>query len=170
MPELPATDAEIELLVRGLVAAKVGGVEGVGKVFAEPFFVSGKQQYVEKLGVENAEGDIEVRCLFVEFAGFEDMPKGCEDAPHYYLLYQLRAVQEFIAEREGGGSSAKDFAAFVMNLRAAFLTGRDLGYSGRLYHERLTQTRRVALEDDDYTGVFGHAAPFTLKVEVVPNG
>lgn len=171
MPEFPSTDAEIEALVRELVAEKARSVEGAGHVFTTPFYISGKQQYVATLGIENdVDGDVEVRCLFIEFTGFEDTPAGCDEAPHYYLVYALHAVQEFVAEREDGSNSANDFAAFVMNLRARFLTGRDLGFPERLRHEALTQEDRAALEDDPYTKVFGHTAPFTLKVKVVPNG
>lgn len=171
MPDFPQTDAEIEALVRELLAAKIATVEGVGHVFSKPFFVVGKQQYVAALTQEGeAGGNMEVRCIFVEFAGFEDTDKGCDNAPHYKLVYSLHAVQEFVAERKEGGSSTDEFAAFVMNLRAKFLTGRDLEFPDRLRHEPLKQDRRTGLENDPYTQVFGHTAPFTVKVEVVPNG
>jgi hypothetical protein len=171
MPPFPETDPEIELLVRGLVAEKSRAVAGVGHVFTERFYVVGKQQYVEKLGIENeADGNVEVRCLFVEFLGYEDTLKGCDDAPVYRLVYGMRAVQEFVAEREDGSNSTNEFAAFVMNLRGAFLRERNLGLPSRLYHEPLVMLQRIQIEDDELTGAFGHIAPFQLKVEVVPNG
>ena len=169
MPEFPESDAEIEALVRSLVADKSRDVEGVGHVFTERFYIVGKQQYVEKLGKESqTDGDVEVRCLFVEFVGYEDTGKGCDDAPIYYLVYSLRAFQEFV-EREDGSSSSKEFPKFVMNLRAKFLKGRDLGFPERLRHENLKPTAPIRIDDDDLTGAFGHLALFTLKVEVVPS-
>ncbi|MET0646383.1 MAG: hypothetical protein ABW208_07155 [Pyrinomonadaceae bacterium] len=171
MPEFPDTAAEIEVMVRGLVADKVRAVDEARPVFTQRFYVSSKLTYVEKLGVENeADGNVEVRCTFVEFLGFENLNKGCDDAPHYHLVYGLRAVQEFVDEREDGSSSSAEFAAFVLNLRTAFLTGRDLGFPRRLYQEHLEMAERIQIEDDDLTGAFGHIAPFILKVEVVPNG
>ncbi|MBA3243025.1 MAG: hypothetical protein H0T60_17535 [Acidobacteria bacterium] len=170
-PPFPETDAEIEAMVRGLVAAKCAAVEGTGHVFTQRFYVVGKQAYVDKLGIESsADGNYEVRCLFVEFVGYEDLAKGCEDAPHYHLIYSMRAVQEFADVREDESSSSQEFAAYVMNLRAAFLTARDLGFPARLHHEPLSMDERIRIDDDEMTGVFGHIAPFVLKVEVVPNG
>lgn len=171
MPEFPDTAAEIEVMVRGLVADKVRAVDEARHVFTQRFYVSSKLTYVEKLGVENeADGNVEVRCTFVEFLGFENLNKGCDDAPHYYLVYGLRTVQEFVDEREDGSSSTAEFSAFVMNLRDAFLTGRDLGFPDRLHQEHLEMAEHAQIDDDDLTGAFGHIAPFILKVEVVPNG
>lgn len=167
----PETNAEIELLVRGLVADKCRAVPGIGHVATKRFYVVGKQQYVEKLGIENeADGDIEVRILFVEFQGFEDTSKGCDEAPFYNLIYSVRAFQEFIDERTDGSNSSDDFAEFVMNLRDAFLSGRDLGFPERLLHTPLSMAQRPIVDDDPLTGAFGHILPFLLKVEVVPNG
>lgn len=165
----PETAAGIELMVRGLAAEKCRAVEGVGNVFTKRFYVVGKQQYVEKLGIENAaDGDIEVRALFLEYVGYEDTPKGCDDAPGYNLVYNLRAVQEFVDERDDGSNSSDEFAAFVMNLRDAFLRQRNFGFPDRLYHTPLMMTDRIRIDADELTGAFGHIALFTLKVEVVP--
>jgi hypothetical protein len=168
-PDFPETDAARELLVRELVAEKCRSVEGVGHVFSKRFYITGKPQYVEMLGVQGEEdGNIEVRCLFVEFLGYEDTLKGCDDAPVYRLVYGMRAVQEFIDERADGSNSSNEFAAFVMNLRNAFLRERNLGWPDRLYHVPLVMLDRVRIDDDELTGAFGHIAPFQLKVEVVP--
>lgn len=166
----PATGAEVESLVRGLIATKVATVPGVGHIFSKPFFVSGKQQYVAKLGVDNADGDVEVRYLFIDFGGWENTDRGCDENPIYILLYTLRVGQEFIHERVGGGSSSADFAAQCMNLRDAFRTGRELGNVGNLYHDLLVLSEEVALHDDPHTGMFGHTVEFLLKVEVTPVG
>lgn len=165
----PTTSPTVEVLVRSLIAAKAAAVAGVGNVFTEPFYVSGKQQYVEKLGVENAQG-VEVRYLFIEWLGWDDTDKGCDDAPVYNLNYTIRVGQEFIAEREGGGSSEPDFTAQCLALRDAFLIGREMGWPDRLYAERLVLAEEVALSDDAHTGMFGHTIEFLLKVEVTPVG
>lgn len=182
MPDpFPATGAAVEKLVRSLVATKVAAVAGVGHVFAQPFYVSGKQQYVEKLAVDSpAGGDVgmEVRYLFIQWGGFQDTDKGCDEAPVYYLLYTLRVGQEFIHERpvvvgheaDPLGSSEADFTAQCMALRDAFLLGRDLGYKDNLYAEPLSLSEEVALHDDPHTGMFGHTVEFLLKVEVTPVG
>ena len=116
MPEFPNSAAEIEVMVRGLVADKVRAVDEARHVFTQRFYVGSKLAYVEQLGVENeADGNVEVRCTFVEFLGFENLNKGCDDAPHYYLVYGLRTVQEFVDKREDDSSSSAEFAAFVMN-------------------------------------------------------
>jgi hypothetical protein len=171
MPDpFPATGAEVEALVRQAVAEKVGDVDGVGNVFSKPFYVSGKQQYVEKLGIDNVDGDVEVRYLFIDWGGWQDTDKGCDENPVYFLLYQLRIGQEFIHERTGGGSSSEDFAAQCMALRDAFRVGRDFGYPQRLYSDLLIMSEEVALHDDPHTGMFGHTVEFLLKVEVTPIG
>lgn len=175
----PTTSAEVEELVRGLIATKVTAVAGVGNVFEKPFYVSGKQQYVEKLGVDSPNGDVEVRYLFIQWAGWEDTDKGCDEAPVYNLLYTLRVGQEFIHERplvvgqelEPLGSSEVDFTAQCMSLRDAFLLDRDfVDYKDNLYSSPLTLAEEVALHDDPHTGMFGHTVEFLLKVEVTPVG
>jgi hypothetical protein len=170
MPGFPTAGADVESLVRGLIAAKVVTVPGVGNVFEKPFYVSGKQQYVAKLGVDNTDGDVEVRYLFIDFGGWENTDRGCDAHPIYFLLYTLRVGQEFIHERSNGGSSSQDFAAQCMSLRDAFLTGRELGYRGNLYSDLLVVSEEVALHDDPHTGMFGHTVEFLLKVEVTPVG
>lgn len=158
-------------MVRDLVAEKARAVAGVGLVHTQRFYIGSKQQYVEKFGAENPnDGNLEVRYLLIEFMGYEDTLKGCEDAPHYKLVYSLRAVQEFKDSREDGSSSSDEHAAFVMNLRAKFLTGRDLGFPERLLHDHLLMTDRSRVDDDELSGAHGHIAPFVLKVEVVPAG
>src|SRR5215203_478866 len=154
MPELPETGAAVEALVRGLIETKSGTVQGVGNVFRKPFYVSGKQDYVQKLGVGNGDGNFEVRYLFIDWAGWENTDRGCDENPIYILLYTLRVGHEFVHERSDGSSSAEDFAALCMSLRDAYLTGRDLGYSERLYHEQLSLAEEVALHDDPHTGIF----------------
>lgn len=165
----PTTSAAVEVLVRSLIATKCDAVSGVGNVFIKPFYVSGKQQYVELLGVANAEG-IEVRYLFIEWDGWEDTDKGCDEAPVYNLLYTLRVGQEFISARAAGGSSEQEFTAQCLNLRDVFLVGKELGWPDRLYCERLVLSEEVGLGDDPHTGMFGHTIAFTLKVEVTPIG
>lgn len=163
----PEDDAEVELLVREAIAVKALGVEGIGHVFTEPFYVSGKIQYAEKLGIENPEG-VEVRCLFIDFLGFVDTDRGCDDNPHYMLRYKLRDVQEFVPVRPGGGSSNADFIALCFRLRRTFLAGKDLGWPDRLYSERLVVLTEAELGDDPYTQAFAHAIDFLLEVEVSP--
>ncbi len=166
-PTLPTTAAEIELMVRELLADKSRAVAGVGHVFTKRFYIVGKQQYVEKLGIENApDGDIKVRCLFIEFVGYEDTAKGCDEAPVFNLVYSFRAIHEFEDERADGSCSSDDFAAFVMNLRAAFLPARHLGFPDNLYHTPLLMPDRIRIDEDELTGAFGHIAPFVLKVEL----
>lgn len=168
---LPEEYEEIESAVREAVAAKCASVEGIGHVFPRRFLVTGKQQYVEMLGIANdATGDIEIQCCFVEFAGFEDTERGCDEAPNFYLLYSIRPVLEFVDGRADGSNSSDDYARLVMRLRAAFLVERRLGFASRVYHDPLKQTRRVALEDDALTGVFGHTSAYLLRVEVTPYG
>lgn len=166
----PSSGAEVESLVRGLIAAKVETVPGIGNVFQKPFYVSGKQQYVAKLGVGNEDGDVEVRYLFIDFGGWENTDRGCDADPIYILLYTLRVGQEFIHERADGGSSSADFAAQCMSLRDAFLTGRELGEPENLYTDLLVLSEEVALHDDPHTGMFGHTVELLLKVEVTPVG
>src|SRR5690349_16945105 len=110
MPELPGTGAEVEALVRGLIKTKSETVTAIGNVFDEPFFVSGKQDYVDKLGIQNGDGNFEVRYLFVDFAGWENTDRGCDENPIYILLYTLRVGHEFVHTRSDGSSSSKDFA------------------------------------------------------------
>lgn len=162
----PEASAEVEVLVRGLIAAKAAAVEGVGNVFLKPFYIAGKQQYVEQLGVAEAQG-IEVRYLFVQWNGWEDTDKGCDDNPVYNLNYTIRVGQEFIPERSPG-SSEEDFTAQCLNLRDAFLVGKDLGWPDRIYCERLVVIEEAGLGDDPHTGMFGHTTAFLLKVEITP--
>lgn len=169
MPDFPTTGPEVEVLVRSLIATKAAAVEGVGNVFSAPFYVSGKQQYVEKLGIEAVEG-VEVRYLIIEWLGWDDTDKGCDDAPVYNLNYSVRVGQEFIPVREDGGSSEADFTAQCLALRDAFLVGREMGWPDRLYAERLVMAEDVALGEDPHTGMFGHTVEFLLKVEVTPIG
>lgn len=165
----PTTSAAVELLVRGLLFTKCDAVTGIGNVFSEPFYISGKQQYVELLGVANAEG-VEVRYLFIEWLGWEDTDKGCDENPVYNLNYTIRVGQEFQPRRAAGGSSEKEFTAQCLNLRDAFLIGKELGWPDRLYCERLVLSEEVGLGDDPHTGMFGHTVEFILKVEVTPIG
>lgn len=167
----PETYAEVERFVRELVAAKCAAVEDVGRVFTQRRTILGRADYVEKLGIERgADGDVEVRALFIEFIGFDDTERGCEEAPHYYLNYYLRAVREFVDEREDASSSSEEFFAFVMRLREAFLTNRDMGYPEHLRHDALRQRAPLDVNDDEWTGVFGHIGEFLLRVEVMPHG
>ena len=169
MPELPGTGAEVEALVRGLIKTTSEGIAGVGNVFDEPFFVSGKQDYVSKLGIENVDGNFEVRYLFIDFAGWENTDRGCDQNPIYFLLYTLRVGHEFVEKRSNSSSSSKDFSKLCMSLRDAYLNGRVFGYE-KLYNEIPTLSEEVALHDDPHTGIFGHTAEFMLKVEVTPLG
>lgn len=167
----PETSAEVEQLVRSLVGEKCAAVEDAGRVFTERRSIVGKADFFEKLGVpSSADGDVEVRALFVEFIGFDDTERGCEEAPHYFLNYYIRAVREFVDGREDGSSSSREFFAFVMRLRDAFLVNRDMGHPANLRHEPLRQRAPLDVDDDDWTGVFGHIGEFLLRVEVVPHG
>ncbi len=168
MLPLPPTGAEVESLVRAQIAQRVAAIAGIGRCFTETFLVSGKQQFVERFGIEATDGETEARYALAEFAGFEDTPRGCDEDPHYYLVYRLRAVFEF-AERANGSCSADDVAGFVMRLREAFLRARDLGVE-RIICEPLVMTKQVTLEEDNLTGIWGYVAGFRVKVEVVSYG
>lgn len=171
MPEIPGDPVEVEKLVRGLVAQKFTGMEGVPSVLPHRLYIDSEGQAIKLMGYKHpATNRMEYRVLLVDFDNFEDTEDGCDDDPVYNLVYTLKLVVSHEDERPDNTTSTDDFARIAITLRARVLADRNFGGYDRLRCENLQPQDTTMFERDEETGVYGHTGIYSLKVRVTPLG
>lgn len=172
--DLPVEWDERERAVRALVAARVATVGGsagfIGgfNTFAERPYFDDERQFFKLFGFTPPNKRKEIRACFVDFDHFDDnlSDGGLDWNPKVTLVYRIRLVMgEWKDPFSGGQSDA--FDAAIMRLRDAFRAARDFGYYGVIESDRLVQNTGT-IGHDEYLGLFGHIATFTLRVHVQP--
>jgi hypothetical protein len=158
-------DASKELAIREALGAKVAAV--TGSAFVRRPVVDSKQDWAG-LGVQNIDGELELRVCTVDLQSFDDSPDyGCFDDPMVTLTYAVHVFFEFKEKRSDDSNSTDDFAAAVTSLRSSFLDAdRTLASLAKVESLPLVQASFILLGDDPLTGGFGHSIDLLAKVEV----
>lgn len=159
---------EKELQIREALGEKTAAL--TGSVFVRRPMIDSKQDWVELLGKENVDEELEIQACFVDFLGFTDSDQeGCDDDPVVTIDFRIHLFHEYREERSDDSTSTDDFTAVVLNLRNAFLdANRSLGSPvlARVETLPLVQSGFIILGVDPLTGAFGHFVDFTASVEL----
>jgi hypothetical protein len=167
VPPLPTDPVEVERAVRGALVQLFKESTGLEHVYGARVYVDDETDLVRRFGYQ-VNGRTELRGLIIDFAGFEETDRGCDDDPIYRLLYDLRLVVSY-AQRAVDTTSTDDFAAIVMRMRSACMQHRVVGGIERTRLNNL-ETRQVLFGRDTETLILGHIGLFRVSVEIVPYG
>ncbi len=163
---MPNLTPEKEIQILDALKAKFEAVAGAENVLIENPLIDSKQDAVDKLTVQNVDGQTEVKFIYISFLGFQDSATdGCDDNPVVYLTYNAHVVWGFNEKRSDDSFSEKDFKALVLNLRNKFLN-KNRTILADCETSPLVQSAFIILGDDPLTGAFGHIVDLTVKVEV----
>jgi hypothetical protein len=160
-------DPSKELTIRTALGTKIAAITGT--VFVRRPMIDSNIDWVEKLGVQNVDQEVELRLCTVDLRDFVDQDEGCDDDPVVNLSYNVHLFHEYKESRSDSSNSTDDFIAAVLSLRNAFLDeNRSLGTPALAKVETLplTQSGFIILGDDPLTGAFGHYIDLTATVEV----
>jgi hypothetical protein len=157
-------DSVKELTIREALGTKIGNL--TGSVFVRRPVIDSKQDWAELLGVENVDGELELKVCTVDLMQFADSPTdGCDDDPVVTLTYQVHIFHEYKETRSDDSNSTDDFTALILSLRNTFLnSNRQLAAGSE--HLPLAQSSFILLGDDQLTGAFGHSVDLLAKVQV----
>lgn len=157
---------EKEQQIIAALKTKFESVAGASNVLIENPVFDSKQDAVEKLTVENVDGETEVKFIYISFLGFEDSTlDGCDDNPTVYLTYNAHVVWGYKEKRSDNSFSEKDFKALILELRNKFLN-KNRTLSSNCETTPLKQSNFIILGDDPLTGAYGHFVDLTCKVEI----
>ena len=157
-----------EQLILNALKVKFEGVSDVSNVVVENPMIDSKRDVLELLGVQNSDGESEIKYIYLSFLGFTDSEEdGCEDDPAVTLNYNAHVVWQFKEKRTDDTTSEKDFKTLVLNLRSKFLEkNRTLPQIALSETTPLRQVNFIITGTDDLTGIFGHIADFQVNVEI----
>jgi hypothetical protein len=160
-------DPAKELAIRTALGTKVAAL--TGSVFIRPELFDSEQDWVEKLGVQNVDGELELKYCTVNLLQFTDSPTdGCDDDPVVFLTYQIHIFDGFTEQRSDLSNSTDDFIAKILDLRNEFLeSSRNVAGVDKADYTPLTQSSLILLGDDPLTGGFGHFTDLQQRVQVV---
>jgi hypothetical protein len=166
-------DPAKELIIREAIGDKISAITGY--VFVRRPLIDSRADWAELLGVENADGKLEIKYCTVDLLGFADSPTdGCDDDPLTTLSYSVHLFNQYRESAVSDDSnSTDDFTATVLDLRNSFLNAnRGVGPRGYPPIENverlpLVQSGFIILGEDPLTGAFGHYIDLIAKVEVL---
>jgi len=165
-------DAEKELTIREALGDKVAAQ--TGSVFVRRPLIDSRQDWAEQLGVENVDGELEIRFCTVDLLSFTDSETdGCFDDPLVTLTYGVHLFYQYKETRSDFSNSTDDFTAMLLSLRTSFLNA-NRGLAPRGYpalenveHLPLTQSGFIILGSDELTGAFGHYVDLQVQVQIL---
>jgi hypothetical protein len=163
---MPNLTPEKELQILDALKTKTESVEGAENVLVENPLFDSKQDVLEKVCVENVDGETEVSYIYWSLLGYEDSTTdGCDDNPVVYLIYNAHVFRGYKEKRSDNSFSEKDFKALILNLRNKFLQ-KNRTILANCETTPLKPNNFIVLGDDPLTGAYGHYYDLTLKVEV----
>jgi hypothetical protein len=165
MPEaLPSSSVELELAIRGKIAAKLQAVDSTWKVQSRPRYVVGDKAWLSA-AASTVAGKYETRGAFVSFKGFgdDDESTPCNQT-ELTLNYEIDVFTSVVDSRVDNSNSHGDFVSFLMRARDAFNADRHFGYSSKVEHQFLRTENPARVEEMD--GATVHRINLSLAVVI----
>lgn len=162
---MPNLTPEIESAVLPAVKAKVESVSSADNVFADDPSIDSKHDFIEKLVVQNVDGESETKYIKIDYLGWRDsLTDGCDDDPVVFLRYKIRLFHQWKPARSDNSTPAIDIKSLDLQIRNKFLeTNRTLASGENL---PLVTLADIILGVDELTGVYGYIRDLLLEVEL----
>ena len=164
---MPNLTPDIQSNILTALQTKFAGVSGVDNFLIKNPLLDSKTDAVDVLTVENSDGELEVKYIYLSFLGFEDsLTDGCEDDPSVSLTYNAHCFWQYQELRADGSYSERDFVNLILNLRNEFLKSNRVILTDT-ETTPLKQNNFIILGDDPLTGAYGFYCDLTVKVEII---